>query len=392
MSSRLLKFSLCVNLILGIAGYWVVTHRSRSAAIAPILDVVGQSSSNSAQTLEPPTAPTSFRWSDLESEDYATYVANLRKAGCPDSALRRIVSADLEEVYARKAFALVQQFHRDFWDIAARENIREYFDKSLKPQVGAVCQEGNAVLNQLLGDAPRQVPVASTSASTDDRLTDFLSVGKIEQLRLLTESYESRFRAIRQSDISPEEKETQLAQLQREMESEQGQILSREELAELQLRKSVAARDVRQLYGVDFNETELRNLAKAIDEYNHRPETVVDVDPEMLDKKLRAAVGPERFADLNRSRSANYRELYDFASDFGKSPEIAGQIFDLRLASEKQCEQIRADRSRSPEEKQASLDALQDQVEQTIQSKLGATTYQAYKSAGARWINSLGRL
>jgi hypothetical protein len=371
------------------AGYWVVTHHHPSAAAAPTSEKNGvrRSNSNFAQTV-----PTAFRWSDLESADYPTYVANLRKAGCPEPALRRIITADLEELYARKAFALVQQFHRDFWDIAARKNIREYFDKSLKPQVSAVCQEGNAVLNQLLGDAPRQLPIVSPSDSTDIRVTDFLSATKLEQLRLLTERYEPRLQAVRRSDLSPEEKESQLAQLQREMESDQAQILSPKELAEFQLRKSTAARDVRQLYGVDFSETELRNLAKAIDDYNHRPESVVDVDPAMLDQKLQAAVGSTRFADLIRSRSATYREIYDFAADYGKSPEIAAQLFDLRLASDKQSDEIRADKNRSAEDKQAVLDSLQEQVEQSFRTKLGAEAYQCYKASNNRWIKSLGRL
>src|SRR4051812_25337728 len=138
MSSRLLSISFCLNLVLGIAGFWVVTHHHRGAATQPISDKNGASNSNSVQVAATAMAPMALRWSDLESQDYPTYIANLRKAGCPAPALRRIVTADLEELYARKAFGLVQQFHRDFWDITARENIREYFDKSLKPQVSAV--------------------------------------------------------------------------------------------------------------------------------------------------------------------------------------------------------------------------------------------------------------
>jgi len=41
-----------------------------------------------------PVAP-SFHWSQLESTDYATYIANLRAAGCPEQTIRDIISADL---------------------------------------------------------------------------------------------------------------------------------------------------------------------------------------------------------------------------------------------------------------------------------------------------------
>ncbi len=56
----------------------------------------------------PLPAPSSqpFVWSSLESEDYPTYIANLRKIGCPEQTIRDIISADLENLYASKQTAL----------------------------------------------------------------------------------------------------------------------------------------------------------------------------------------------------------------------------------------------------------------------------------------------
>jgi hypothetical protein len=133
-------------------------------------------------------------------------------------------------------------------------------------------------------------------------------------------------------------------------------------------------------------------LAKAIDDYRRRTDGQAETDPETLDQKLQTVLGPARFAEFNRARSATYRELYDVVSDFGQPSETAAQLFDLRLASEKQCDQIRADKSRTAEEKQALLDGLQEQVEQAFLTKLGTGAYQSYKGRGGQWINSLGRL
>lgn len=45
------------------------------------------------------TAPQPFNWSQLESSDYRTYVANLRRIGCPEQTIRDIVAADLDGAY-----------------------------------------------------------------------------------------------------------------------------------------------------------------------------------------------------------------------------------------------------------------------------------------------------
>ncbi len=390
MSSRLLSFSLCLNLVLlGMVGYRVGrSHLGGSIPTAaepiPQTNRLAQTSAELA-----PMTPAPLRWSELESEDYPTYVVNLRRSGCPEPVLRQIIGADLKDLYARKAFALVREFHRDFWEIAARENVREYFEKKLRPQVKAFCNEPDVMLNQLVGEAPRE---PSSAPNASNRFTDFLSPAKQEQLRLLAERYEPRLQAISQANLSSDEEGFQLAQLRTEMGDEQAQILSPEELAEYQLRRSIAACEVQHLHGVDFSETELRNMAKAIDDYHRRISSQAEDVPETLDQKLQTVLGQARFSDFNRARSASYRELYEVVTVFGQPAEIAADIFDLRLKSERKSDEIRADKIRSPEEKQAFLDETQEQVEQAVQSKMGAGAFQSYNAENGRWINALGRL
>ena len=392
MSSRLLSLSLGLNLVLlGLVGYHVVkSHSSDGTPVAAeVLQPDHETDSDKSVIAVPGPAP--LRWSELESKDYQTYVANLRKAGCPEPVLRRIIGAELRELYARKAFALVQKFHHDFWEIATAEDVQEYFEKRLQKQAEALCKEPDALLNQLVGGVPRDASTAKVNLN-DSRIVDFLSPAKQEQLRRLAERYEVLQRTVRQGDLSPEEKANQQAQLRREMESEQAQILSPEELAEYQLRQSDAAAEVQQLYGVNFSEAELHNLAKIIDQYNRRAAREVETDSETLEQALQTVLGPQRFAELNRARSASFRDLYELAAEFGRPKEAAAEIFDLRLQSEKQCDAIRADKNRSPQEKQALLDDLEEQVEQNVITKLGTEGYQSYKATGGRWINSLGRL
>ena len=50
----------------------------------------------------PPSPVTPFRWSQVESTDYATYVANLRAIECPEKAIRSLVVDELAESFAQE--------------------------------------------------------------------------------------------------------------------------------------------------------------------------------------------------------------------------------------------------------------------------------------------------
>lgn len=397
MNSRLLTVSLGLNLVLlGVAGFRAA--RSNSAGTTPAasapMHYTNQLPEGRFEVTPPPAmaeASGPLRWNELESEDYATYAGNLRKTGCPEPVMRRIIGGELKELYARKAFALAQEFHRDFWKIATRENIEKYFEEKIGPEIKSLSKESDALLQQFVGETARELSDVPEAGARESGWIDFLSPDKQQQLRLLAERHEARRQAVRRSDLSPREKALQLEQSGRQLEREQARIFSPEEWTEYRLRQC-AVTQLQQLHGVDFSETELRNLAKTIDDYNRRAAGDAGNASETLEQKLQAALGPERFADFHRASSASYRELYEVASDFGRPGETAAELFDLRLESEKQSDEIRADLNRPAEEKQALLDALHEKVEQTAITKFGPDAYQSYKTRYGRWINSLGRL
>ena len=127
MSTRLLTISLFLNLLLvGVAGYQfgrIDSGRRSSQKANPRLETQMSDAVPAGPTDAVTTSP--LKWSEIESQDYAIYIANLRKAGCPEPVLRRIIHAELTELYAKKSFALTREFHSDFWKIAARSNIWE---------------------------------------------------------------------------------------------------------------------------------------------------------------------------------------------------------------------------------------------------------------------------
>lgn len=56
-----------------------------------------------------------FHWSELESSSYPDYIAKLRAAGCPESVIRDVITADLAQVYAARARQIWTPTPREYW-------------------------------------------------------------------------------------------------------------------------------------------------------------------------------------------------------------------------------------------------------------------------------------
>lgn len=47
-----------------------------------------------------------FQWAQVESDDYPTYIANLRSIGCPEQTIRDLVTVEINRYYQQKQLAL----------------------------------------------------------------------------------------------------------------------------------------------------------------------------------------------------------------------------------------------------------------------------------------------
>jgi hypothetical protein len=88
-----------------------------------------------------------FDWRLVESEDYQTYVKNLRAIGCPEQTVRDIVTADVRQAFAAKRAEVAASRYRafkfnEFNDAAEAEFARQRRE---------VDEGMNAALRQLLG-------------------------------------------------------------------------------------------------------------------------------------------------------------------------------------------------------------------------------------------------
>lgn len=101
-----LQISLFANLVLaGTIVYLVSRNSATPPAPAP---VVAQRVEHKIFRKTKPDSQAitqsewnNFRWSQIESSDYRTYVANLRAIGCPEQTIHDIITADVASLCAR---------------------------------------------------------------------------------------------------------------------------------------------------------------------------------------------------------------------------------------------------------------------------------------------------
>jgi hypothetical protein len=123
--------SLILNLMLITFGGWIWLQPLPPSASVPTPAVV----------LPPPATTV---WSQVESTDYPTYIANLRKTGCPEVTIRNIVKAEIAETFEQER----QQIRQSARTTVAGEAL------SVSQQLKALDQEQDQVLTHLLGLPP----------------------------------------------------------------------------------------------------------------------------------------------------------------------------------------------------------------------------------------------
>ena len=93
----LILASACVNVALLAA--WLSARKSA----ASIASTIGASTNAPAKSRTHVVVRRQlFTWSEVESEDYPTYIANLRDIGCPEQTLRDIIIADVNALFAKR--------------------------------------------------------------------------------------------------------------------------------------------------------------------------------------------------------------------------------------------------------------------------------------------------
>jgi hypothetical protein len=161
-----LLYSLLFNGIL--AGDLAFHALSRGTTKQPLMPVPVSAAPSPSPA--PPSQP--FLWSSLESEDYPTYIANLRKIGCPEKTLRDIISADLENLYSTKRAALFAKTPDASASRQALESLRQEKCALLNQLLGTPSTPINGIAQEATGSSTASLPVISSTTASPESATD----------------------------------------------------------------------------------------------------------------------------------------------------------------------------------------------------------------------------
>jgi hypothetical protein len=355
-----------------------------------------------------PNQVTPLDWKQIESDDYKTYIANLRATGCPEETIRDIVIADINKHYVRR-WRQLNPFHEyKYWrhgrssgDDPVREanNRRKALDGLLK--------EKRELVRSLLGvdlaeDGERYGDPSFRGSSADMTAFDFLSPEKRQMFREIRDRYDPQIQQyldnLDPDNYMPPDVRRQITALRSQAEAEMQRALSPEEWEQFQLRFSGTAQRMRgELAGFEPGEEEFRRLfamRQAMDDQLQKLDAGGEEAQRLraeanrkLDEDIKAVLSPERYAAYKLTTDAAYRQALDFTRAWDLPKETASALFAIQKAAETQVGNLR---TVSEQERPAAVAQLRGEVERTLRDTLGEKAFKSYRR-NQFWLRALGQ-
>ena len=318
-----------------------------------------------------------FSWRDIESGDYATYVANLRDIGCPEQTIHDIIIADVNALYARKRATEVVTADQQWWRSEADPRVVEAAGEKLR----ALEDERRSLLARLLGTTWESgdlvnIPRPSRpGVALDGPVLGALPADTKQAIADVTlrsqDRLEAYLEAQRRAGRNPEPAD--IAKLRKQTREDLARVLSPPQLEEFLLRYSQNANDLRAQFGQlrFFHQTpdEFRAVFRAADNYDQRIQLLADAtDPSSVAQRkalqdqrenaIKLALGQKRYEEYQRLQDPVYRDAMAAADEAG-TPEAAGTIYAITLAAQAEQDRIRGDTNLTSDQKNLELKRLE---------------------------------
>ena len=321
-----------------------------------------------------------FRWRELESPDYPTYVANLRDIGCPEQTIRDIIIADVNGLFARRRSTELVTPEQQWWRSEPDTNII----RAATEQAQKLEDERRALLTRLLGTNWESGDLASLprpshpGLALDGPVLGTLPPETKQALEEISAQSEQRMRTYieeqQQQGKTPDPGE--LARLREQTRQELASVLSPAQLEEFLLRYSQDATDLRAEFGQlrYFNATpeEFRAVFHATDMLDQQIAALSPIDPTSVQQReqlkaqrenaIKTALGTKRYEQYRLLQDPLYRDAVASAIAAG-TPEAAKTIYAINLAAQSTQQGISSDPNltesqKAIEQKQLELDQL----------------------------------
>ena len=361
--------SLIANLLLTAGLIW----SSRKSATSPDIAASLATATNKPITKTAVIVRrTFFSWQEIESQDYAAYIKNLREIGCPEQTIRDIIVADVSQMLREKqrdqSFRLNPNpkwwtNHRDPAEVQVEANQRNDAWMSRK-----------TILDQLLGPdwaLRQQDPVSNTNA--------------FQQMLLATMEISPALQG-----LSADKKQlvARLLAGTNDPWKELAGILDVNQLEDAQLRFSPQADALRDeldmLPGFDTQPNEFKQIFKATAEIESRIRALSDRDdPEAQtlrtkllaerDAAIRNVLSPQRYEQFARLRDPAYISALELLADGNGNPAALPTLYAINRESSAEQERIQNDEKLTETQREIELKKLELEQMKATALALGET-------------------
>jgi hypothetical protein len=402
-----------VNLVLFSVAAYLFLHSPEAAPGARALPLGGPT--NEAQTATPlalsstAVAPpltviqtNDFRWRQLESEDYRTYIARLRAIGCPEQTIRDLIIADVDSLIAPRLGSIAPRTNPlVFWQTDERELWSQERRARIREQRQDIDFEKRDIIWQLMGIdlAAERLRVQGEEDALGERLR-FLPVDKQTQVRKLMDQYETAELALRERQagsglpLKPGD-QTELRRLFQERDQRIAQLLTPAEFEQYELWFSPTAYKVRDgLFGMNPSQEEflaVYALTRSFDE-TWNTDTLDLTDPDTrqhweqarrdYDQQIREKLGEERYAEYKRGQDPTYRALVLAVARHNLPAQTANEAYQLLSLAQAEQARIRTSPTLSAQQKEAVLQEIDRETDQAAVNLLGPQAFGYYQQHG----------
>lgn len=331
-------------------------------------------------------------WSSIESDDYFTYIQNLRTIGCPEQTIRDIIVADVNQLFARRQSKAHKSTNEKWWlsdpdldDIQAATEEQDSRDQERRQLLTALLGPGWETQEDL-GVVP------NTNVTLDGHLLGDLSPETkraVRDIQLRNQQRQEAYgKAVREGKAV--ENPAELAKMRKEAREELAKVLTPDQLEEYLLRYSNNANDMReQLRGFGASQEEFRAIFRATDSLDLEREALIGSEnpddqrrlrqiDDQRDEALRKALTPERYQYYKLNSDPGFKEARELVQDLGAPADAVMPFYEVQNAIREERQKILADNTLTPEEQTQQLGQVHQDHLDTLRKVLGEAGLRRY--------------
>lgn len=385
-----LVFTLTANVVLG-ALVWrrTSTAAQPGPAVASERAPVRPAPATAAVATTAPAAPAnatastaSATWEKLNAGGMANLANKLRAAGFEPRLVHAIVDALVTEKFALRRYALeFGDVDTPYWRLAPVFLNQAARNRALTE----LAAEQDSEMRALLGD--------------DWRLNDPLQVAdmkrrfgnlppeKLVAVQTLLADFRPQLTITRPTAGQPFPPPSGELPVELDPEKRQrlAELLTPDELRELEVRTSRTALILRGLPGFNPTEAEFRAVHDALTAAGIMPTTNRLDQPEV--PAVQAVLSPERYLDY-RQASSGELALNRLVSRLGQPLSAARQIAEIRDQTRREILAASVDNTLAPDQRVARLNTLIEAAATRVGGILGADGLEAYRQSSGAWLQS----